>query len=412
MKRFLKGLLYKLAYKRVDENSLEWASIALRANDVLYFTLSTNVIASFEDNGKLYYFRECPIISRKTVFFKNSISSFFKSVDKLGISDKHFKEEIPIKISFSPSEIADFKRYLEKRCENDAFIKGLSSFDVIASSIGFSIWQEFFASQEFFEKFGFFDVPDALKDITLYFIWYMRSCAVNYRILKSFGKGRSFFSAQRAIASKIVAEELGVGDMISTALPCRLTLDDGSEMTGVVSDAAEGSRMRDTRVELNGSLQRELLILNALDLICWQVDHGPNNYNVYSANGEYKICAFDNDNQQTFFPISNVRARSLSHASPLIKADGAINRPFFDREFSQKIHNVNKDNLKKRLKPYLNSFQINALIKRIEALDVAIYKTQESNPSFLIDSDKFSADTAVCEFCGDFGETYLLNALK
>lgn len=283
---------------------------------------------------------------------------------------------------------------------------------MISASCGFSIWKKQTYDHHFFESFGLDNLPDGTDDVAIYFLWCMRSAALSLRSTAFvYGDKYSFFCAVKAMSMQIVAEELGLSYIITPSEWCNLEVEGGKSFFGLLSNSAPGERMSDCSVPPSGALQRELINLNVLDAICFQNDHGPNNYNIYKENGEFKVCAFDNDNPSTFFPIFSVSA-SLAGCSPLINKKGIVNRPFFDKDLAERIRTLDIGALQKRLKPYLNQIQIISLKARIKKLQKAVKKTSEVNQSFLIEHSKWNERTVSLELKGKYGETYLTKAVN
>ncbi len=412
MKNFLRYCLYKTTSKYVDEAKLEVRHIKLSQNDISYFNLSSNPIASFTFNGKLYYFREClPLLPKKEHFVRGT-EGFFTSLHSLNISGEHFKQEIPIVTEFSENEILSFSRYLEKRWQDKSFLKSLTRADKTAQKTGFSIWAKQSYDQSFFDAFGFSALPSECYHIAVYFLWYVRSVALGYRLRKiARGKKYSYFSAVRSAASTVAAKALGLGPMLTAAEFCRIETDEGEILFGVLSNAAEGTRMADTCAEATGALQKELTALNVLDAICFQTDHGPNNYNVYKQDGQWAVCAFDNDNPNTFLPISTVK-NSLSGCSSLVDAKGLFNRPYIGKELFENLKKADIKGLKKLLKPYLNFLQIWALASRIKKTVTLLEKSISQNSTETISDAEWGNETVAKETGGRYGKTYLTAATK
>jgi len=410
MNSLLRNLLYSLCSKRIDESCIPSTRIRIRKEDLRYFSLSTNTIVSFEQSGQLYYFRECPKVLPFREYCAYEVERFFIGLKRQGINKEHFKQEIPIEIYFTDKVILEFKNEIEERMQQENFFSTMAELDYVAKKQGFSIWEKQNYNAEFLECLGFAHIEPDLLDIAVFFLWYMRSVASAYRTLRIVrGDQYSYFQAVRSVASAIVAEELGLSSLIADARFCTLETEDG-EMFGVVSTAVPGGRMVDTSMLPNGSLQRELLALHALDVIMHQPDHGPNNYNVFYDEEHCRICAFDNDNPQTFYPFFSVR-RLLAGCSPLIDDCGMFFRPFFDRNIAEKLQNADIKRLEKRLKPYLNGLQIAALVVRLKKLVRAINKTQKRR-QLLLATMEFNQDTVLVEIGGKYGITYLSKALR
>ncbi|MBE6793911.1 MAG: hypothetical protein E7532_03075 [Ruminococcaceae bacterium] len=409
MKQYLKKFMYIITKKRIDESKLDVLDINANSYDLRYFNLSSNSIISLDYNGDTYYFRECPKICKLSEYLSVVIDNFFFSLNKKTISKEHFSQKLPIRITFDDNEIVEFRNYLAQKSTCKDYFKLLTSADKISEAIGFSVWENTDFSDGFFRSFGFSDIPDYLKDIAVYFLWVLRGAMYNFRTMKYIrGKKYSFFSASKAIASKILADELMVGSLITETLWCRITLEDNRILFGVMTKAAKGSRMSDTEPELSGKLQRELNILNLLDIICFQKDHGPNNYNVTE---EGEVCAFDNDNPTTFMPIATISA-SLSGCSPYVNNSGKVLRPYVDKTFLKLINNIDTKALTSKLKPYLNVIQISALKKRILKLCKAINNSVSCGELKLLDIDEWTTKTAEEELSLKNINTYLKIAIK
>lgn len=408
MKYLVQKLAYQLTSKQIDEASLPVCEVVRKRGELSVFSLSTNPILSFTYEGKLWYFRECPRILAADDYWTAVIDRFFDSLDRLGISKVHFSQEIPVRIAFSEAEKASFHAYIKAKCNDLAFKKMLKNADRIGKRVSFSIWEKQTYDTAFFQLFALHDLPENCKEIAVYFLWNMRSAAGNFRLMNIVrGKQHSFFAAVRTVASRIVAEELNQAHLIAPYQWCRLMTDDGNTLFGIMSPAAPGGRMIDSAIPLSASLQRELLCLNVLDAICYQPDHGPNNYNVaVNEDGDVSVCAFDNDNPQTFFPWFTV-CKPLAGCQALVDRNHQIQRPYMDRSLAVQVCCLDERKLCRRLKPYLNWLQIAAVCYRLGKVRAAIARTEKLSPGFLIDPACWSIQTVADEMGGEYGQTYL-----
>lgn len=412
MLNLFRNIGYYLTKKRIKEDDFERASVSVVKSAVSYFNLSTNSIIALEHNGKICFFRECHRVESKLDAMKSAVSKFLSSLGSNSLNKDFFLQDIPIRLDFSDEEISIFENYITNRMMDRIFLKRLANYDHISKKMNFSIWSKNEFTSRFFDLYALTELPEAARDIAVYFIWCIRGAALNLRTQKIVrGEQYSFFGAVRAMASWIVAKHLGIAHMITKTCFCELDIAGSFGMFGTISDAAPGVRMIDTSVPMSGELQRELVNLNALDLILYQVDHGINNYNVYINGDTVSVCAFDNDNPTTLFPTRNIK-RSFSGCSPLINKNGFIDRPYFDRDLAERINNIDTSSLKKELKPYLNFIQISALISRIKQLNCAIKKTESMHHGFLLSADSWSVQTALDEINGAYGVTYLTRALR
>lgn len=413
LKAFFRNVLYYTMRKYIDEKNLDIKHMKLREDEVSYFNLSSNPIILFSRGRETFFFRECGLILPKKQQLEHAIQSFFYSASRLAIDIPSFKQASPINLCFLPEEMAAFRRYLGNCISQREFLKRMHRADRISEEIGFSIWTKRDYNQEFFNSFGMYDLPEELRDIAIYFLWHMRSVAISFATMRIVrGDRYSLFNASKTISTRIVAEELGLSDMVTKADLCFLDIEGRTPILGVKCNSAPGERMKDVSVVPSKSLQQQLLALNVLDVICYQPDHGPNNYSVRIDNdGAAVICAFDNDNPYTFFPRLSV-SHSFVGCAPLVGKDGRIARPYMDKDLANRILNWDIKALEIRLKPFLNSIQRKALRIRIKKLQCAIQRTIKSNRLFLATKEDCPDSYVTKELMGYYGETYFTRTQK
>ncbi|MBQ9082435.1 MAG: hypothetical protein IJY28_02925 [Clostridia bacterium] len=408
MKQYLRRVAYALTRKRVDEAALPVREVRLARSALSFFHLSTNPILSFPHEGALWYFRACPEIRTAEAYWDGVRAEFFDSLDRLHISETHFSQELPIATTFDAGAVEAFRAYTARKWQEPDFRRMRMNADELALRRGFSIWADGQTYDEaFFEAFAMHDLPAGCRPIAVYFLWTIRSAAANYRTCGLVrGTRYAFFAASKAMASRIVAEELSMAERITPSEWCRLTTDDGNTWFGLRSASAPGHRMADVRMRPDPRVQKALLELNVLDVICHQPDHGPNNYNVYTdERGTVSVCAFDNDNAQTFFPWMTAE-QSLSSCAPLVQ-NGRIHRPHLPASTAEALERTDTARLRRRLKPYLNALQIAAVMYRLNALRNAVRATTQADPLFLRADDQWNDATVAAELSGRYGRTYL-----
>ncbi len=408
MKRTLRRLAYSLTSKYIDESGLVPVRIALNGNELSYFSLSTNPIISFRRAGRSYYFRECPVLMPRDEFFDCRIKRFFSTLGRIGIPSENFGQEMPIKLDFSGAEISGFAEYVNKKRGMRRFFGTMAGADAIADRMGFSIWNGATRNNaNLFDAFGFGDMPDGLSDIGIYFLWYMRSSAITFRTLRvARGEGHSFFGSVRTLASRVLAEEMGLSHLIADAQWCIIDVTGEGCMLGLLCPAVPGMRMLDAEVAPDGALACALTDLNLLDVLSCQPDHGPNNYNVLKdENGRLSVCAFDNDNPTAFFPSCGI-GRALSGCAPFVDRRGRVARQHLDTATAERLLRADTAAITKKLRPYLNVLQRAALARRISKLRRAVMKTADERGDFLIDASEWRS----CETDEKYGVTYLTRA--
>ncbi len=405
LKELLKAAAFNLLRKRVDEKAIAWKDVYAEESDLTYFALSSNPIIAVNQEGKTSFFRECIEIQPKKNYLLKRIDYFFRFLNNSGFEKIGFKQTVPIKTGFSQSVVSSFKEYIETISNEKAFVENMLKADKNLRKIGYSIWENSKGiSLSELRAAGLKNLSEEHFEIGLYFLWQMRSAAFlrrNSRLVR--GEKHSFFNAVRAVSTEIVAEETGLSELVVKSEFCRLHV--GNDVIyGLLSARAEGPRACDAEISPTISLQRDLSDLHLLDLICFQQDHGPDNYNIYSKNGELRVCAFDNDNPNAFFPFGGVEL-PLRGCCSLIGEKVRLRRSFFSYETAEKIMKTDEEKLSRLLTPYLNFVQRLFLKKRIMKIKKAIENSGEKTR--FIKTGEWSEDCLKEELSGAFGTTYL-----
>ncbi len=405
LKDFIRYIAFNLQRKKVDEKAIEWTELNVSENDIVYFCLSSNPIISIRQPEGQYFFRECIELLPKKEYLLKRIEYFFKFIHNNDFIRMGFVQKVPVQTDFDDVTVETFKNYIYSLCSDIRFINNMLSMDVNLRRINYSIWtSQDGISLETVRKLGLTNLAEQHFEIAVYFIWQMRSAAY-IRRNSGFvcGKKHSYFNAVRTISTQIVADKTGLSDLVVESKWCRLQIGN-VKMYGVLSNAAQGVRACDCEISPTVELQRKLTELHLLDLICFQQDHGPDNYNIYCDENNVFVCAFDNDNANAFFPFGRVDV-SLAECTPLIGCSGLINRKFFDYELSDKIIKTDIRELNNLLKPYLNILQRFALKTRINKIKNSIKSAQKDG--ILVLKDEWNFDYLDKELSGQCGITYL-----
>lgn len=393
-----------LCAKKIKEDNICWQTVFISKQDVICFNLSTNPLLGFEKDGQLWFFRECPPKGSPEQYVQTGIARFFAYINNNQVEKLNFAQDLPIEITFDDETVADFLSYISTRKKDPAFLAKLSKAYVTLNKAGYSIWAENnTVPQALFDQIGLTDLREEWVPIARYFLWCMRAtmaCLDTQKAAK--GKRRYYYNALRAFSTEIVAKHLGIESLVTQSTWCRLEIDDDVRF-GVLSKAAAGKRAADMKGALSGKIQRDLTSLHVLDVLCFQQDHGPNNYNIIQwEDAEATVCAFDNDNPNTFFPLNTV-SMSLAGCAPLV-TEGCFNRPYICKQLAETLLQLDGKQLIAELKPWLNKLQQKALLGRLQQLKTAI---QNSNAVQLADGD-WNEETLQKELTGAFGKTYLV----
>lgn len=220
---------------------------------------------------------------------------------------------------------------------------------------------------------------------------------------------------QHILAEEFFARLFDCSDLLTKSEWCKVIINDKVEIYGLMSTIAEGVNYNDSvcrpyynnMIEhITPEVQRQLLNLNLIDLICNEVDHGPNNYMLKWENNQIKsICAFDNSHPHAFLPIYNLKFRPYHYQIPVVKG-GCINRPFLDNDFVERLRDIDLDIVKSNLQGLITKKQIKACLWRINKLKETVDKSLKNRKCALLKKDEWTSDTMYEEY-QSYGHTYL-----
>ena len=227
------------------------------------------------------------------------------------------------------------------------------------------------------------------------------------------------YNSSRLIATYNLAKNLGVEYLIPEVKYCYLEFHNSSiKYFGTIMKKANGFspekiQQKDIRKMITPKLQKELMILNVFDVLCYQKDHRPGNYNIEEKDEKLiNVYAFDNDAPMTFSFIKKINFKSYIGCDSLISSNGSINRPHIDAKLCKKILSIKKNELVFNMDCCLNKVQIIALKSRFLKLKKAICKTIKINNNFVIDEKGWSEKSIQEELSGKYGNTYLCALLN
>lgn len=237
---------------------------------------------------------------------------------------------------------------------------------------------------------------------------------VAYKLNGGVGKNTyQTYNSGRCLATYAVANFFGLYSLIPKVEYSKLYIKDNNTwIVGTVMESAEGVspaevKPEDMREMLSPVLQKELMELNVMDVLCFQKDHRPDNFHIKIEDGKLThVSAFDNDAPATFSFSKTVEFSTYIGCAPFVK-DGLINRPHISKSIYEQLISAKGKALKEQLKPYINRFQMRGFIARLRKLQKAFIRTQKSNPYFVVEDDYWSEETICEELSGKYGVTYL-----
>lgn len=225
----------------------------------------------------------------------------------------------------------------------------------------------------------------------------------------------------KVLATEAMARLIGLEQTIPHAEYTRLCVTDAENriIFGNLMVRAKGTCAMDIPANQRKSMitpefQQSLLNMNLLDVICHELDHSPNNYNVVtdSQGNAIGVSVYDNNGLGTFSLNGCIDYETYKKCSSILNSDGTINRPCLDKTVVERILALRFRDVSSALSPFLRIPAVLFTWRRIVALKKALRKTIHQNPHFLLDDHSFSDKTIEDELSGAYGKTYLLSFLQ
>ena len=346
---------------------------------------STNDIKIFRIEGKKYYFRECRRHARFSQYLKGGIKAF---AENNNIESDIIRAIIPDRgLAYFLLCNMGTRSYKKSRLNNAT-------------------------NNNNYELIGI-DSIIAVKNKTIVdrLVFYISSLIENYKLNGSTKMGEiETFGSSRSVATRIVSEILGIEELIPDIRYVKLEYL-RREVVGTLSDNCEGESPynRDIHVyDISGSFQRDINNMELIDVICFQKDHGRQNYNVIqSGNIGVRLKVFDNDAPSSFFPTFLISFHSYDGCSEYVTKTGLINRPYMDYDVVKKIESIKYDEWKEKLQGHLSKVEILYSYRRIERIKRAIKKSLKEKKVELVKQHMWNDKTIKKETSGEYGETAL-----
>lgn len=415
MKNRLKQALKKAYFRFVewvsscayDPRKADVRELCVPPTALSCFSLSANNIKLVKTEKGIAYFREMVCRLPLQEHLRYLIDDYFLLLHNEKIVD-NFSQEIPIEIDFPAEVKTAFEAYVRRCQQKPDFYRDFATLADVVRRAGYSMWRE--GSQlttEMLAQCGFPDCPEEVRRVFPDFVSFMVS-GIEQHARSSHVKpgGMDTFNACRTVATKIVAEALGLGHLIPDAEVVLLQAGK-AHMYGVLCSRCPGMRAKDAPWEPSPALQRDLADLQVLDALCYQNDHWVNNYNVEECGGlAVHAMAFDNDNMWAFFPSRRISFGSTCGGAALLLKNGQLRLPHLSAETAQRVLSCDAAALCGRVKPYLNALQRIALRCRLRALQRALRRTLAARADFLLSDDEWTDRTLQEELSGSRGRTY------
>ena len=382
-----KFLLAPKTFSKPDENIKKIH--CSRKGTVLMSDTSNNVIR-LDIDGRILYFRECKLRKKLVDYVRDELDYYYDFLHPELYKDKEF-------ILNALSDKQNLSKFVNMGMTND-ISSGAYQF-CMGNGGGYIGIDGMTAEQE-----------ERVKEF-VQFVW---GNLFAYTLNNGVKTGcYQTYNAVRSIAFSRVSKLLGIQKLIPETEYAFLYVDNDAPLFGTVMENASGfcMEMNDTSERASvcsPELQRELNNLNLLDVICYEKDHRPGNYNVVIENGKaVSVCAFDNDSPNSF-GMGGISFNTYIGCSPYA-IDGKINRPYADKELVQSILNLKEKDLCDALSDLLNAYQLIALKRRLKSLKNVLADIPSEK---LLSPDQWNDETVRKELSGEYGDTYLSKFVK
>lgn len=393
IKQNLLYFLCKTIYRPlpIEENNVKHI-ISVEYKDLLIEKNTTFNVCKLNIQNKEYYFRECKKHVKFEEYLRNLINEYVDSLE----------DNNPLKLEFLKVRNTLMKPDVMRKLFRMGIVNDRSSkISYFFKSNDISIW----GIQEL-ENIEL----NELKDLFQY-LW---GEIYSYRLNAGLKKGLyQSFNASKSLATKKIADLLGIGYLIPEIELVKLVFPDGNEKIGTLMSAVNGiapkKMLYAEKQKITPKFQRDCNSLNVLDAICHERDHRPGNYFVrLNSNGEVdSLEAFDNDAPMTFSLTGNINLVTYWGSSPLLLSDGALNLVHVDKKLAQKILKLKDEEIVNSLKLILSKIQVWFVCKRIHKMQKAIKHTMQKSADFFISDTEWNEKTIKEELSSDTINSYL-----
>ena len=393
IKQNLLYFLCKTIYRPlpIEENNVKHI-ISVEYKDLLIEKNTTFNVCKLNIQNKEYYFRECKKHVKFEEYLRNLINEYVDSLE----------DNNPLKLEFLKVRNTLMKPDVMRKLFRMGIVNDRSSkISYFFKSNDISIW----GIQEL-ENIEL----NELKDLFQY-LW---GEIYSYRLNAGLKKGLyQSFNASKSLATKRIADLLGIGYLIPEIELVKLVFPDGNEKIGTLMSAVNGiapkKMLYAEKQKITPKFQRDCNSLNVLDAICHERDQRPGNYFVrLNSNGEVdSLEAFDNDAPMTFSLTGNINLVTYWGSSPLLLSDGALNLVHVDKKLAQKILKLKDEEIVNSLKLILSKIQVWFVCKRIHKMQKAIKHTMQKSADFFISDTEWNEKTIKEELSSDTINSYL-----
>ena len=389
IERLRKIIIYlnALFFSKKYSIPLPQKDIICQAKDVKFYADTPNTIIYYDVIDEKGFFRECKQHLNPREFTWQLIEEYCKYVYQ---GDNNTKCALLLKEKLSKN--GNLKKFFHMGAGTSSFSK-INKFRHTLDAKWIGINKPY---------------PKWFEDQLLHLVQYAWGALDEYKYCQGYSSGQfHMYNFNRTMVSKAIVDLLGTPSIIPECQCVKLVLD-GEERIGVAVGVAPGISPAETTITcITPEFQRQSLILNIADVLCYQKDHRPGNYFVTieddCVNG---LCAFDNDCPTTLFNTSCIAFETYSGCSPIINKNGFINRPFLDKSSTELLLALSKKQLFISISEYTSKIEREFIWKRVAKLKKAIRESIDAGILSLLEKTEWTNETISEELSGKYGVTY------
>ena len=198
----------------------------------------------------------------------------------------------------------------------------------------------------------------------------------------------------RNVATTVLADHLGLGDMIAGSKEMALEKA-GKKQKGIRMDEAKGEVLEiiaekkenmDKRIRLSTKALRQMMTLQVFDILCGQVDRNARNYLLQpekeEKNGEIiieRITGIDNDLSFGLLSFNDTTGDVYLGSMKRIQQGNTITLMGLDAAFAKKILELKPETIGFLLGPYLTKGEIKACQDRLKGIQQLIKQLEKQD---------------------------------
>ena len=366
----------------------------------LVFHRASHIVYEIRNNELDGFFRECRKHEPLEQYVQHFIDEWFQLTEGIHSEDRKVIYE-------SISDPDNYNKFINMTRTHIDGVPAYAHFVDYSSSpleVGLALDE---SDSDLVERMKYFVGTCASGELFAYYA----NAAVGYNEYQT-------VETSKLVASKEMSNLIGLKDMMPSVRYIRIRLDNGIEKFGLFQERAVGvgykvPDQQYRKEHITPEFQRTINNLSLLDVINYERDHSPNNYNVVLKDSMIVgICSYDNSGSGCMGLHRDVDFRSLKNNSEYIHPKtGMVNRPYIDKNTADTVLSLKRKDVLNALNSSVSVFQAYCAWERVKKVKKAIRLTMKNNPSFALSNNQWNEQTIEEEISGKYGKTALVEYL-